>query len=110
MKQKILEIRDRATFISVLATELWTGKTTITERYYLERAGYGDGGSRYIIMTRLEGLETQCDPYKWPSFRTMKAAHVYILQHWDELESGDVVDVEFINSESKEPKKSERFL
>jgi len=38
----------------------------------------------------------------------MLNAHKYIKEHWDELRSGSVVDVEFILGESKEPKASER--
>ena len=49
------------------------------------------------------------DPFAWGSdTRTYQVAHQYIIDHFDELESGAVVDVEFILKETTEPKKSER--
>ena len=37
----------------------------------------------------------------------MEAAHQFIINHFDDLESGAVVDAEFIRGESLEPKESE---
>jgi hypothetical protein len=37
----------------------------------------------------------------------MGTAHAHILQNWHSLTSGDVIDVEFILGESKQPKESE---
>ena len=36
-------------------------------------------------------------------------AHHYIIEHWDKLRDGDVVDVSFILGETQQPKVSERF-
>jgi len=44
------------------------------------------------------------DPYNWDNPRTMGNAHRYIEQHWDDLQSNDVVDVEFILGERATPK------
>jgi len=40
--------------------------------------------------------------------RTMLEAHRHVAAHWNELQSGDVVDVEFILGETAAPKVSER--
>ena len=40
----------------------------------------------------------------------MKEAHAYIAGHFEELESGAVIDVEFILGETAEAKKSERLI
>ena len=39
--------------------------------------------------------------------RTYHVAHLYVQQHWDEITSGDVVDVEFVLGETDAPKESE---
>jgi hypothetical protein len=45
----------------------------------------------------------------WPrDTRTKPHAHAYIEAHWHELRDGDVIDVEFILSETAAPKRSER--
>jgi hypothetical protein len=50
------------------------------------------------------------DAYEWPGdVRTFRAAHLYVEEHFDEIEDGAVVDVEFILGETAEPKVSERI-
>ena len=81
------------------------------EGYLLSRAGFG---FEYplVLFGRLEsggiGGGCQHDPYSWPvPPRTVAEAHRYIAAHWDELKSGDVIDVEFILDEAAVPKVSE---
>ena len=38
----------------------------------------------------------------------MRTAHEWLREHFDEIEDGGVVDVEFILGERAEPKRSER--
>ena len=48
------------------------------------------------------------DPFEWGlNPRTMHVAHKHIVENFDYLESGSVVDVEFILRETKHPKESE---
>lgn len=101
---KYLEIRDRATCIPVLAFRI--GRV---DGFLPRRAGYGDD---LIMLMRIEGGEVAAyyDPFGWPhGFRTMKEAHLYIRDNYDQLKDHDVVDVEFILGETKEKKVSERF-
>jgi len=50
-----------------------------------------------------------CDSFDWPSGnRTMRTAHEWLREHFDEIEDGAVVDVAFILGERVEPKRSER--
>ena len=111
MKTKTFEIRDRATFIPILAVKLEPGCEA--DRFLLGRAGFGitpKKQAEYIYLIRISGGEGKaaCDPYDWGvSPRTLHTAHLHIMEHFDELESGSVVDVEFILGETKEPKVSE---
>ncbi len=104
MKAKCLEVRDSMTFIPVVA--LNTAPENEGQRYLLRRAGYGQEGDT-VILVNLSDCRGANDPYEWNS-RTMGSAHIYIEEHWAELNDGDVVDVEFILGETTEPKKSER--
>lgn len=58
----------------------------------------------YLIMLATE--RCAYDPYDWGD-RTMTVAHQYIESNFDQLNNGDVVDVEFILGETSVPKRSE---
>jgi hypothetical protein len=106
MIAKLFEVRDRATFLPVIATSM-TSPANEAEFYLLRRAGYGV--QPLILLTRLDadGRPANYDPYAWGD-RTMRVAHQHIQDHWLTLESGDVVDVEYILGERDAPKVSER--
>ena len=106
LETKLFEVRDRCTYIPVMATKLVTNN--IKEKYTLGRAGYSN---QYpvIMLVRIEKPEAHNDAYGWQNSRTMKEAHLYIAKNFDTLTSGDVVDVEFICGETDKPKISERF-
>jgi hypothetical protein len=109
MITKTFELRDRATFVPVLAIRLEPGCEA--DRYLFGRAGFTPNPDRqreYIMLCGLNGgRETAtCDPHDWPN-RTRQEAHKYIREHFEELESGAVVDVEYILGETASPKRSE---
>lgn len=107
LETKILEIRDSATFIPVLCVNI--NPHNGVQRYYMRRLGYPCDGVPNVIVTRLQGEgEATNDPYAWGG-RTFPIAHHYILDHWNELNDGDVVDVEFILGEKPTVKVSERL-
>jgi hypothetical protein len=99
---KTIEIRDRHTFIPALAIKTCWGSEE--QRYLLRRAGWPDDG---VILVHLQNCRSAGDPYDWGN-RTMTAAHEWLLQNFDAITDGAVVDVEFILGETKEPKASER--
>lgn len=113
MNSKLFEVRDRATFIPVLATRIDPYRDSspgLPEFYLMRRAGFGCDAC--VILCRLEcsGIDRNAtyDVYAWGNqARTLQVAHQYILDHFDELESGAVIDVEFILGESGNPKLSE---
>jgi hypothetical protein len=110
MEAKTLEVRDSMTFIPVLAVRLWPNNEE--DCYLLSRAGYGRTeadqiGGDYVLLTRLDGGLCYYDPLMWGN-RTLGCAHAYIRNFWDELKTGQVIDVEFILGETDTPKESER--
>jgi hypothetical protein len=106
MKAKALEIRDSGTFIPMLCVDM--NPDNGEQRWLMRCVGYPCDGRPNIIMTLLTGAgKATNDPYEWGG-RTYPVAHNWIIEHWDELEDGDVVDVEFILGETKVQKVSQR--
>lgn len=120
MDAKLFEIRDRATCIPAMAIRL--RNRTPKEFHLLRRAGYGakqiggpedapgklaKGLEPYVLLCGLSDHQIEYDPYGWRGARTMPVAHKHIIEHWAELTSGDVIDVEFILGERSEPNASE---
>lgn len=107
MITKLLEIRDRATFIPVFATLM--EPTNNGNAYLLRRAGFGIG-TNLVMFGRCDGGKAHYDVYEQNNgARTLMEAHKYIQDHFDELSDGDVIDVEFILGETAEKKISERI-
>ena len=107
MIAKTFEIRDAATFIPVLAVKMEPGNEQ--DRYLLSRAGYGitpECQAESVLLSSLDGGASVSDPYDWGN-RTRIQAHKYIKENFDKLESGSVVDVEFILGIAQAPKQSE---
>lgn len=110
MTPKLIEIRDRATFIPAIAIRL--DPANEAERYLLARVGYGrepEQQRAYVLLTKADGSgPAHCDPYEWGQSRTMCVVHKFLVEHFDEIDHGDVVDVEFILGETAAAKRSER--
>jgi len=115
MEVKLFEVRDRATFIPCFGILMEPTRekgldrpVDPAEEFLLRRAGF-DFEDPLVLFGRLESGECQYDPFNWRGLaRTMHEAHRYVSVHWFELESGDVIDVEYVLGESAEPKPSER--
>lgn len=129
METKLFEVRDAATFLPVLCVRLGTNVLEVAalvqrdsvetrseivraERFLMAKAGFGkvdETQYSFIMMWSLQGGLASYDLEDWTN-RTHKIAHGYIDNNWDKLESGAIIDVEFILKETKEPKVSERFI
>lgn len=108
MKVKLLEIRDKATFIPVAA--ITTNPINEEQRYLLRRSGYGLPSSLIILLNLGHPSTASFDPYDWNTgARTYPIAHDYIVKNFDNLKNGDVIDVEHILGETTTVKISERL-
>ena len=116
---KAFEIRDAGTFIPVLAVKMVPTVTEILwprdavnepERYLLRRCGYGFDPP-LIMLVRMDAnggaRQASYDSYGCGGCGTMTVAHAWLEKHFDAVESGAVVDVEFIQGITTAPKKSE---
>lgn len=109
MISKTFEVRDRATFIPVMAVKL--SPACEKDRYLLARAGFGRdhlAQAEFIQLIRFNNGRSAYDPFDWND-RTMQTAHDYIAREFSNLESGAVIDVEFILGETNQPKASEQY-
>lgn len=105
MKIKLLEIRDEATLIIAFCVDM--NPDNEFQRKALRRYGYPCDGRPNILITHATGGQrADNDPYAWGG-RTYPVAHKYIIQNWETLNEGDVVDVSFILGETQAPKVSE---
>lgn len=109
MITKLFEVRDRMTFIPVMAAAMSSERTE--DAYLLGRAGYRNyEGPTAVIVTRLIDCESANGSHEWSSnARTMQISHQFIEVNFYDLESGAVIDVEFILGETDKPKTSERL-
>jgi hypothetical protein len=106
MKTKLIEIRDRGTFIIALCVDM--NPDNETQRWALHTYGFPCDGRPNIMITHASGeRRASNDPYFWND-RTWANAHDHIIKNWDKLNDGDVVDVEFILGETDTPKRSEK--
>jgi hypothetical protein len=109
MQTKLFEVRDAMTFIPCIA--VWCSPNCEEERYLLARAGYGRAPmiqEQYVLFGEVSGHgEFISDPNRQRHGRTMEVAHQYIREHWADLRTGQVIDVQFITGETPEPKISE---
>lgn len=109
MEVKLFEVRDRSTFIPVMATRLEASNKA--ETYLIARAGFSTNPQKikeYVLLSTLTRSISTYDPYDWDT-RTMSTAHQHIIDNYDLLEAGSVIDVEFILGETNEQKESERI-
>jgi hypothetical protein len=94
----LLEIRDSYTFVPAMAI-----RVSGADGYLMRRSGFG---SPMIYLIALATQKCGYDPFAWGN-RTMNVAHQWIEAHFDTLQDGDVVDVQFILGETAAPKVSE---
>jgi hypothetical protein len=109
LKNKLFEVRDEGTCVPVLAIEMKVPEEDGGDRFCLQRSGYGSGAPWCILLVNLNTNKAEFDCYEWFNSRTMKHAHNFIERNWEELESGQVVDVRVILGETEIPVKSDRF-
>lgn len=111
METKLFELRDRGTFIPLLCVKPDAGEDYFLHpRPFTARMAwcYGYKHSRAVIVTHMSEPSRGChnNPHAWHD-RTFHHGHLYVEDHWEELKTGDVIDVEFILGETKQPKESE---
>lgn len=99
MITKLFEVRDDGTHIPCIAIRI-----SGDDGWLARHAGYGKNAC--ILFGALSGGNLRYDPYDWRG-RTMPTAHHFIIDNFDHLEDGQVIDVRFILKETEAPCESE---
>lgn len=127
IEAKAFKVFDDGTVIPIVAFKArpisgGPGMTMEKEQKIMARAGYYGSAVEQVVVVDLINHETQSDPFGWKKShgRTMHLAHMALSgrEHpdfkfvaknfaFDELESGAVIDVEYILGETNEIKKFE---
>ena len=113
MEIKLFEIRDVGTTIAAMAVKLG-GKEFPRERALLAHAGFGSHSldhENYVLLGNMDDGDFRLtyDEYAQGN-RTMETAHRFIKEQWDELESGALIDVQFILKETVAPKETVLYV
>ena len=109
MQTKLFEIRDRLTYIPVLCVKPGRGVSSSAESKMWQTSGYGNlkEQAEYVLMYTIDSdsapFKGNYGAYAWHD-RTSETAHQYIIDNWYSLDSGSVVDVEYILGETISPK------
>ena len=102
MEFKLFELRDRCTFIPLLCIKPQGCMTGLELHPFIAKMAhrFGYQGSHAVIAMHMAKPEfCKSDPYEWED-RTFKTAHKYVITHWEELKTGDVIDVQYILGET----------
>lgn len=102
MKSKFFEVRDVGTCIPIVAVK--TLGDNFQEQLFYDKGGWSQ--DTVIILQMNEYLSCSYDSFNWDS-RTMKVAHQYIEENFDNLQNFDVIDVQYILGETAQKKVSE---
>lgn len=117
IETKILELRDNGTFIPIITVLVCNERSGSQEDWLLGKCGWGprqdgfylfsaaDDGSHFAISC---GDPKFLHSQTFPVDRTFTSAFAYVSSHWDEFETGDVVDVRVILKETTEPVATDR--
>lgn len=94
---KALHILDSMTDIRAVAFRM--GEAAVgneAARATISEAGFGqrlEDQDSYVILTQLSPLRSEHDPFEWPN-ATLTAAHLWLIEHFDELPNGGSIDAE----------------
>lgn len=114
MRAKLIEIRDEGTFIAALAVDVEA--VNEAERYLLSRTGFTphQHAPRFVLLSSnlsSHPMDMTYDVADWGVYgqRTYQTVHKWLKDTaWDEIEPGQVVDVQYILGETSAPKRPER--
>lgn len=103
---KFFEIRDSMTTLPLMVTKL---EPINSDEDWLIKRAMGSEPYPLFLVTFMSKGESRFDVYEWGRVgaRTVKEAHQYIENNWDKLETGDVIDLEFLLGEKLTKKHSE---
>ena len=98
---KTVEIRDRATLIPAFAIKMLPSDEK--ELFLFKGAGYGISHPCIMLISIEAPWHAARSSDEWKGSRTMATAHKWIEMNFDNIQSGEVIDVEFLLHEKEKP-------
>lgn len=106
IQTKFFELRDKGTCVPVFAILMAPTGDKAADAL-LRRAGYSLTSTPLVLFGSMMGdRKAEYDPFNWGD-RTFSTGHHWAAEHFDQMKSGDVIDVEFILGETAAVKLSE---
>jgi hypothetical protein len=101
MITKTIEVRDGVTFIPMLVIKLCPSNDA--DQYLFSKVGYGNSKDLCILLVNLDDTIANYDPHGWKD-TTRQTVHLWLIKHFDKIESGAVIDIRFILRVTNESK------
>lgn len=103
---KMLAVMDRGTHIPLIAFKV--SPNTMKECVMLERHDFGVNPHEHTFFYDISSGTCSHNPYKMEGSYTLTPACKHIRDNWGSINSGDLVDAEYIRGETSEPRIWER--
>ena len=102
---KFVAVMDRGTRLPLIASRFHP--ESLEEAVMFSTHGFGVDPQEYTFFYSINTGTCSYDPYKMGDRYTLTPACVYIRDNWDEVESGSVVDAEYLRGETEKPRRWE---
>lgn len=102
---KFVAVMDRGTRLPLIAFKV--SPDNMKECVMFQTHGFGINPHEHTFFYSINSGTCSYDPYKMGDRYTLTPACVYIRDHWDEIESGSVVDAEHLRGETDDPRQWE---
>lgn len=106
MRTRLIEIRDEGTCIPAIAMQMWASNAV--EAAFYRRCGYPQDRPYSIILMELNYQRATSDPYEWGG-RTNPVVHDWLIENFDTVCEGQVIDVRVLLKEHLTPVDPEIF-
>lgn len=103
---KFIAVMDRGTRIPLIAFKM--SPDGLKEHVMFCTHGFGVLPHEYTFFYDVNSGKCSYDPYKIGDAYTLTPACKYIHDHWNEIESGSLVDAQYLRGETSEPRDWER--
>lgn len=99
---KLIAVMDRCTRIPIIAFKLYP--ESAEEFVMFKTHGFGDNPEQYTFFYDIVSGKCSYNAYGMGDSYTLTPACVHIRDHWDEVESGTVIDAEYLRGETTHPR------
>lgn len=108
MRARVLEIRYHDEVYSVMALEM-SDDVSEFRNWLLARSGFPREQYKKYVVIVLDTMKCHVDPAGWPE-QWQRAMHGHVVDHFDVLYDGKVIDVDHLMTGRDKPRLSSRAI